>query len=296
MISQLDGRLAGKTVVVTGSTKGFGASMVKRFASEGANVVISGRSEAEGAAVDKEIRAEGGNGIFVRTDLSDEDSTRALMTAAASEYGRIDGLVNNAMAMDHIGSDERAVADMDSDGWDKIIKVGIYGLFWSCKYAIPEMIKAGGGSIVNISSVAAVAGVPNMPGYTACKGAMQALTRQMAVDYGPHNIRVNTMVSGFVLSSELAAAVDAHPEAGPIIRQAQLTRWGKLEDISSMASYLLSDDSGFVTGSELRIDGGWTSTARMPNLVEMVFAPLAAQAQQSQAQQARAQQQAPAQQ
>ncbi|HEY1967273.1 MAG TPA: SDR family oxidoreductase [Pseudonocardia sp.] len=276
MISQ-NGRLAGKAIIVTGSTKGFGAAMVKRFAVEGANVVITGRNEARGREIEQEIQAEGHSAVFLPTDMSEEDSVRAMCAGTVAEFGRIDGLVNNAMAMDQIGSDERAVADMDSAGFDKILKVGIYGVFWACKYAIPEMLKVGGGSIVNISSIAAVAGVPKMPGYSACKGAMGALTRQMAVDYGSAGIRVNTMVSGFVLSSELAAAVDAHPQAGPLMQEAQLTRWGHLDDISAMATYLLSDESGFVTGAEMRIDGGWSSTARIPNLVDMVFAPLAAQ-------------------
>jgi NAD(P)-dependent dehydrogenase (short-subunit alcohol dehydrogenase family) len=277
MISQ-HGRLAGKVAVVTGSTKGFGEAMVRRFADEGAAVVVSGRGEAEGRAIEKDIVGSGGRAVYVRTDMADEDSVRGLIEGAVAEFGRVDGLVNNAMAMDHIGSSERPVHEMDSAGFDKIIKVGVHGVFWACKYAIPEMLKAGGGSIVNISSIAAVSGVEKMPGYSACKGAMGALTRQMAVDYGKHRIRVNTMVSGFVLSSELAAAVDAHPVAGPLMQQAQLTRWGVLDDIANMATYLLSDESGFVTGSELRIDGGWSSTARIPDLVELVFAPLAAQA------------------
>jgi 3-oxoacyl-[acyl-carrier protein] reductase len=286
MISQT-GRLAGKVAIVTGSTKGFGEAMARRFAAEGAGVVVSGRSEEQGQAIAKEIAADGGRAVFIRTDMADEDSVRGLVDGTVAEFGQVDGLVNNAMAMDHIGSAERAVADMDSAGFDKIIKVGIYGLFWACKYAIPEMLKAGGGSIVNISSIAAVSGVQKMPGYTACKGAMQSLTRQMAVDYGSQGIRVNTMVSGFVLSSELAAAVDAHPVAGPLMQDAQLTRWGVLDDIAGMATYLLSDESGFVTGTEMRIDGGWSATARIPNLVDLVFAPMAqAAAQQAAAQQA----------
>jgi 3-oxoacyl-[acyl-carrier protein] reductase len=275
---QASSRLAGKVVVVTGSTKGFGEAMVRRFATEGAAVVISGRSEAEGRAIEKSLVDDGHRAIYLRTDMADEDSVRGLISGAVAEFGRLDGLVNNAMAMDHIGSSERPVAEMSSDGFDRIVKVGVYGLFWACKYTVPHMLEAGGGSIVNVSSIAAVAGVEKMPAYSMCKGAMGSLTRQLAVDYGSRGIRANTMVSGFVLSSELAAAVDAHPVAGPLMQQAQLTRWGVLDDVSTMASYLLSDESGFVTGTELRIDGGWTSTARIPDLVTMVFAPLAEQA------------------
>jgi NAD(P)-dependent dehydrogenase (short-subunit alcohol dehydrogenase family) len=159
-----------------------------------------------------------------------------------------------------------------------MIRVGIYGVVFACKYALREMVKSGRGSIINVSSIAAVGGVPHMPGYTASKGAVQALTRQMATDYGPQGIRINTLVSGFVFSSELAAAVDAHPVAGPLMREGQLTRWGTLEDVSGFATFLASDESEFINGAELRMDGGWSATARIPNLAEMVFAPMAAAA------------------
>ncbi|MDT7623036.1 MAG: hypothetical protein QOF99_3937 [Pseudonocardiales bacterium] len=277
MVSQIQ-RLVGRTTIVTGSTKGFGHAMARRFAAEGANVVLCGRNKAAGRRIEDEIRAGGGRAVFVAVDMSDEESVRDLVSSAAAEFGRVDVLVNNAMAMDHIGSSERPVAEMDSEGFDKILKVGVYGVFWASKYAIPEMLKVGGGSIVNISSLAAVAGVPSMPGYSTCKGAMGALTRQMACDYGPKGIRVNTMICGIVLADGLAAAVESHPVAGPLMAEAQLTRYGTLDDIAGMATYLASDESGFVNGAELRIDGGWTSSARFPNLVDLVFADLAASA------------------
>jgi NAD(P)-dependent dehydrogenase (short-subunit alcohol dehydrogenase family) len=277
MISS-SGRLDGKTVIVTGSTKGFGEAIVRRFAAEGAGVVITGRSEAAGKGIEDDIRSSGGGALFVPADIGDEAAVAALVETAVKEFGRLDGLVNNAMAMDHIGDSERPVADLDTAGFERMIRVGIYGLVFACKYALREMLKVGGGSIVNVSSIAAVGGVPSMPGYTASKGAMQALTRQMATDYGPKGIRVNTLLSGFVLSSELAAAVQGHPVAGPLMAEAQLTRWGTLDDVAAFSTFLMSDESGFINGAELRMDGGWTATARIPNLAEMVFAPMAAAA------------------
>ncbi|MDT7588745.1 MAG: hypothetical protein QOE32_6295 [Pseudonocardiales bacterium] len=264
------GRLHGKSVLVTGSTKGFGAAMAERFAAEGASVVLTGRSETQGRQIEQQITDKGGQARFIRADVTDEASVRELIAAAAAPTGRLDSLVNNAMAMDQVGSSERPIADMDTDGFGRIIQVGIYGLFWACKYAIPQLLKSPGGSIVNISSLAAVAGIASLPAYSVCKGAMGALTRQMATDYGPQGLRVNTMICGLVLGDALAGDVAAHPVAGPRIAQAQLTRYGNLNDIAAMATYLISDESGFVNGAELRIDGGWTSTAQFPRLSEMV--------------------------
>jgi NAD(P)-dependent dehydrogenase (short-subunit alcohol dehydrogenase family) len=274
-MEQIPQRLTGKVVVVTGSTRGLGAAMAKRFAAEGAAVVVSGRNAERGRAVEREIRDEGGEARYIRCDASDEVAVRELVSVTVEVFGAITGLVNNAMPMDDMGSTERGVAEIDSDAFDGILKVGLYGSVWACKYAIPVMARAGGGSIINITSIAAVGGIPKMPGYTACKGAMAALTRQMAVDYGPDKIRVNSMLPGFLLSTELAAAVEAHPVAGAQVRDGQLTRWGEYDDISSMGAYLLSDESGFMTGCELRIDGGWTANAHIPDLVGMVFAPMA---------------------
>jgi NAD(P)-dependent dehydrogenase (short-subunit alcohol dehydrogenase family) len=269
-------RLAGKVVVVTGSTKGLGAAMARRFAAEGAAVVVSGRSAEHGREVESDIGAAGGRARYLRCDASDEDSVRELIAGAVDAFGTIDGLVNNAMPMDEMGAAERGVAEIDSDAFDRILRVGLYGSVWACKYAIPVMVRGGGGSIINITSIAAVAGIPKLPGYTACKGAMSALTRQMAVDYGPAKIRVNSMLPGILLSTELATAVEGHPVAGPLVRDGQLTRWGEYDDISTMGAYLLSDESGFITGCEMRIDGGWTANAHIPDLVGMVFAPMAA--------------------
>jgi NAD(P)-dependent dehydrogenase (short-subunit alcohol dehydrogenase family) len=272
------GLLHGKTVLVTGSTKGFGAAMARRFAAEGANVVITGRGSEAGLALEAAIRADGGRATFVRADITDEAAVRDLVAAAVSTYGRLDGLVNNAMAMDEVGSSERPIVELETAGFEKIVKVGLYGLFWATKYGIAAMLENGGGSVVNISSLAAVAGVPSLPAYSACKGAMGALTRQVAVDYGHQGIRVNTMVCGIVFAEGLAAAVSAHPVAGAKIAEAQLTRYGTLDDISDMATFLVSDKSGFVNGAELRIDGGWTATARFPNMVDLVLSDVAAQA------------------
>lgn len=263
-------RLHGKTVLVTGSTKGFGAAMARRFALEGAHVVLTGRSETQGSRLERDITREGHHATFVRADLTDETSVRHLVDTAVQRCGRLDALVNNAAAMDQVADSEQPIADMDTAGFERIIDVGIRGLFWSCKYAVAKLVESGGGSIVNVSSLAAVAGIPALPAYSMCKGAMGALTRQMATDYGHQGVRVNTMICGIILDPVLAADVAADPTAGPRIATAQLTRYGRLDDVAAMAGYLISDESTFVTGAEFRIDGGWTSTAQFPRLSAIV--------------------------
>jgi NAD(P)-dependent dehydrogenase (short-subunit alcohol dehydrogenase family) len=273
----MSSRLDDKVTLVTGSTKGFGAAIARRFAAEGAKVIVTGRNRDAGEQLEGEIAGDGGAATYIQADLTEEASVRELLARTVERYGRLDGLVNNAMPMDEVGTSERPIAEMDTDGLNRIVGVGIYGLFWACKYAIPELLEAGGGTIVNVSSLAAVAGVPSLPAYTMCKGAMGALTRQLATDYGQRGIRINTMVCGMVLADGLAEAVANHPVAGAKMAEGQLTRYGNLDDIAGLATYLVSDESGFINGAELRIDGGWTSTARFPNLVELVLADMSAQ-------------------
>jgi NAD(P)-dependent dehydrogenase (short-subunit alcohol dehydrogenase family) len=208
--------------------------------------------------------------MYIRSDLSDERSVRELVQSTVGELGRLDGLVNNAMATDQIASSERPVAEMASDGFDRILKVGLYGMFWACKYSIAAMLKGGGGSIVNVSSVAGVAGVPSMPAYTVCKGGMSALARQIATDYSPRGIRVNTMTCGMILAPGLTDIIAAHPVVGPAMERGQLTDWGRREDVASMARYLLSDEARFITGADIAVDGGWTSASGIPNVAAVL--------------------------
>ena len=272
--------LEGKVVIVTGSTRGLGEAMVRRFSANGASVVVTGRSENEGRTIASELNEAQGRALYVPSDVRDEMSVRALVQSAVGEFGRLDGLVNNAMATDQIATSERPVADMSTEGFDRILQVGLYGVFWACKYAIPEMLKLGAGAILNISSVAAVAGVPSMPAYTACKGAIAALARQIATDYGSRGIRINTMTCGMILAPGLTDVIAAHPVVGPAMARSQLTDWGRPEDVASMATYLLSDEARFITGADIAVDGGWTSASGIPNVAEVLTEALSAAGQQ----------------
>jgi len=249
-------RLQDKVAFITGATSGIGAVMVRRFAAEGARVVLAARRSDKGEAIVSEIRAAGGQALFSRMDQSVEDDVRASIELAARTFGRLDVLVNNAGPVDLIksGADRRA-HEMATTAFDQIMKVTLYGPFWCCKYALPHMIRAGGGSIVNISSIAAVTGMPMLPAYSAAKGALSALTRQLAFDYGADNIRVNAIITGLIVHEGSQGQVDT-PEKYRAYRARHLTRLGVPDDIANAAIYLASNESEFVTGSHLNVEGG----------------------------------------
>lgn len=257
-------RLADKVAIVTGSTRGIGRATAIRFAAEGAGVIITGRSEDDGIAIEKEIRDAGGQATYVRTDLSNEDDVIAMVKAAVDNYGKLTTLVNNAAPTELMGPGrlDRRVTELENDAWDSIMLVALKAVVWACKYSIPEMAKAGGGTIVNISSAASILGTPGLDTYTAAKGALNTLTRSMAVEYAADNIRSNCIVSGMVLTSEGAFKMMDDPVIGGATKAMHLTRLGVPDDIANAALFLASDESAFITGAVIPVDGG--VTARMP--------------------------------
>jgi NAD(P)-dependent dehydrogenase (short-subunit alcohol dehydrogenase family) len=258
------GRLAGKVAVVTGSTRGIGRATAVRFAQEGARVVVTGRSEGDGRAVEAEIRAAGGDAVYVPTDLSREDDVVAMVHAAVDRFGALTTLVNNAAPTELMGPgrSDRRVTELENDAWDAIMLVSLKAVVWCCKYAIPAMVESGGGAIVNISSAASLLGTPGLDTYTASKGALNALTRSIAVEYAAEGIRSNCIASGMVLTSEGAWKLMEDPVIGGATRAMHLTRLGMPEDIANAALFLASDEAAFVTGAVIPVDGG--VTARMP--------------------------------
>ncbi|HTK65476.1 MAG TPA: SDR family oxidoreductase [Pseudonocardia sp.] len=251
-------RLSGKVALVTGSTRGVGAEIAVVFAQQGAYVVVTGRAAEHGKAVVEDILASGGKAIFVQSDLSSEQSVRNLVDRAVSAYGRIDILVNGAASTETARAAARPVGQTSTEEFEASMKVAVYGTFWCCKYVIPRMVAAGGGSVVNISSMAAVRGLPCAPGYAASRGAVNALSRQMAADYGPHGVRVNTIVIGLVVA-ELGQRAAGTPEPGQGTLGPQLVpRPGEAADVAHLAVYLGSDEATFITAGELTVDGGVT--------------------------------------
>ena len=261
-------RLAGKVAIVTGSTRGIGRATAIRFAQEGAAVVVTGRGRDDGLAVEAEIRGAGGRAVYVPTDLSREEDVVAMVRAAVDHFGAVTTLVNNAAPTELMGPgrSDRRVTELDNDAWDAIMLVGLKAVVWCCKYAIPEMIAAGNGAVVNISSAASLLGTPGLDTYTASKGALNALTRSIAVEYAAEGIRANCIASGMVLSSEGAWKLMEDPVIGGATRAIHLTRLGMPEDIANAALFLASDEAAFVTGAVIPVDGGVTARMPVPDL------------------------------
>jgi NAD(P)-dependent dehydrogenase (short-subunit alcohol dehydrogenase family) len=261
-------RMAGKVVLVTGSTRGIGRAIATRCAAEGAAVVLTGRTETTGHAVQEEIRSAGGDAIYVRADLAREADVVHAVDVAVGRYGGITTLVNNAAPTDLVGPGrgDRSLAEITDDAWDSIMTVALKQLVWCTRHATPHLAEAEGASIVNISSAASMRGVPGIDAYTAAKGAMNALTRSLAVELASDGIRVNTIVCGMVLTSEGAFKMMDHPVIGPATRALHLTRLGLPEDIANVALFLASDEAAFVTGVNLPADGGALAKMAVPDI------------------------------
>jgi 3-oxoacyl-[acyl-carrier protein] reductase len=254
-------RLEGKVALITGATKGIGKSVAKLFAREGARVVLVGRTVDSGQQVESEIHNKGGHAVFVAADVGKEPEVAHAVRVAVERFGRLTTLVNNAAATHLVGTPEKGDGRIDQVSNDVLaatLQTNLWGLFWCCKHAIPEMIKAGGGSIVNVSSGVATKGAPMMDAYTATKGAMNALTRSMAVEYARQRIRVNAISSGFIESGEQTEDLLRTPGQRELLQQViPLPYFGVPDDIAYGCVYLASDESRYVTGSILPIDGGY---------------------------------------
>lgn len=250
-------RLKDKVAIITGAGKGIGWGIAKVFSKEGAKVVVVDWDEEAGEKTAEEIRQSGGDAIFVNCDVSNEEQVKAMVRATIDKYGRIDVLVNNA----GIGV-YKSVLEATSDDWDRCLAVNLKGVFLCSKYAIPHMQAAGKGAIVNISSVHSHATVNGVAPYAASKGGITALTRNMAIDYGP-TIRVNAIAPGWVLTPLIQSIFDGYDDPAEQQRLVEgrqvMKRIGRPEDIGYAAAFLASDEASFITGTQLFVDGGLTA-------------------------------------
>jgi NAD(P)-dependent dehydrogenase (short-subunit alcohol dehydrogenase family) len=231
-----------------------GAAEAKLFAGEGAKVVIGDVLEEEGRRMEAEIGESGGECLFVRLDVSSESDWSRAVAATVERFGKLDVLVNNA----GIYRTER-VEETSGELWDQVMEINAKGVFLGTKYAIPEMRKAGGGSIVNISSTAGLVGNPTSAAYSASKGAVRLFTKATAIQYAGEGIRANSVHPGTIETLMTAPLLADEAIRRHRLERTPLARIGRPEDVAYGALYLASDESSFVTGSELVIDGGRTA-------------------------------------
>jgi meso-butanediol dehydrogenase / (S,S)-butanediol dehydrogenase / diacetyl reductase len=262
-------RLAGKVALVTGATYGIGTAIVERFAEEGASVVFTGRSSDKGRAIEDRLRAEGRAVSFARGSVAIEADVAAAVALAVESYGGLTIVVNNAAATDMTtpGGPDSHVEEIALDAFDTIMRTGVFGVLHTSKHALPHMRAAGGGAIVNISAASSIQAIEGRPAYQASKGAINALTRQMAVDYGPFGIRSNAIIVGFTpTGGEVITKMVANPVFIAAVKKAiPSPRLGSPRDIANGCLYLASDEGEYVNGVLLPIDGGLTCKLGVPD-------------------------------
>ena len=251
-------RLRDKVVLITGGGSGMGRLASLTFAREGARVVSVDVAPEAGAAATAEITRAGGQALFVAADVGREDQVRNAVQQAVARFGRLDVLYNNAGIFP---AEDGSVVDLEAAVWDRVMTVNLKGIYLCCKHGIPELLRAGGGSIINVASFVALVGcsVPQ-DAYTASKGGVIALTKSLAVQFGPRRIRTNAIAPGPVETPLLTSWLLANPEAKKRrLDRIPMGRFGRPEDIVQMALYLASDEATWVNGSVLVVDGGITS-------------------------------------
>jgi NAD(P)-dependent dehydrogenase (short-subunit alcohol dehydrogenase family) len=256
------GRLDGKVALITGGASGMGMVAARLFVDEGAKVVLTDVSDEAGEEVVASIRSDGGDASFVHADVSQEADARAMVDRTVSTYGGLTVLYNNAGVM--LGEDGSVHSTAESI-WDTTLAVNVKGVAHGCKYGIPAMIDSGGGSIVNVASfVAWMGAATSQTAYTASKGAVLAMTREIAVEYARKGVRCNALCPGPIDTPLLAELL-----ADPARRQRRLVhipmgRLGRAEELAKAALFLASDESSYMTGASLVVDGGITAAYVTP--------------------------------
>lgn len=247
-------RLDGKVALVTGGAHGMGAEECRLFAREGAKVAIGDIREEDGRRVEAEIAEAGGDAMFVNLNVSDENSWTSAVAQIADRYGKLDVLVNNAGISGSGETDFRS-----TDAWDRLLDINARGVFLGIKHAVPEMQKAGGGSIVNISSISGIVGQETVhPGYNASKGAVRLLTKATAVQHAKENIRINSVHPG-MMPPMLTSFQRGDARRERLMNDVPMGREGQPIEVANAVLFLASDEASYITGTELVVDGGFTA-------------------------------------
>ena len=247
-------RLVGKVALISGSARGQGEAEARLFAKEGASVVVGDVLENQGKKVEAEINETGGRALFVTLDVASESDWENAIRQTVQTFGKLDVLVNNAAIYRRV-----LIEDTTVEEWDEVMAVNAKGVFLGTKHAIPEMRKAGGGSIINISSTAGLVGSPRGSAYGASKGSVRLLTKSTAIQYAKDGIRANSIHPGPIDTEMIAANIGTPEGLAASLGRVPLGRIGTVDDVAYGALFLASDESSYMTGSELVIDGGATA-------------------------------------
>ncbi|SFS87730.1 SDR family NAD(P)-dependent oxidoreductase [Sphingobacterium wenxiniae] len=246
--------LKNKVAIVTGAGAGIGKAIALSYAQGGAKVVVSDINEQNGLAVVEEIQKGGAEAIFVKADSSSAEDNKNLVAKTVEKFGRLDIACNNA----GIGGPAQLTGEYDIEGWNKVIAVNLNGVFYGCRYQLEQMVKNGGGSIVNIASVHGIVAAPMSSAYTATKHAVVGLTKNIAAEYAQQNVRCNAVGPGYILTPLLEANLNEEQQK-VIASKAPINRLGKPTEIAELVTFLSSDKASFVTGAYYIADGGYTA-------------------------------------
>jgi meso-butanediol dehydrogenase / (S,S)-butanediol dehydrogenase / diacetyl reductase len=254
-------RLNGKVAVITGAAGGQGQAAARLFAEEGARLVVTDIDEEGAERTAKEIRDAGGEAIALRTDVSREKDVAEMIRAAVGEFGTLDVLFNNA-GVGYSAADRltmASVVDTPEEDWDAILAINLKGAAMGCKHAIPVMVENGGGAIVNNASINALVALSGADAYTAAKGGIVALTRVLAVDWGPSGVRVNCICPGGVDTPMIAPVLEDEKILGFMRDSTPLGRLARPEETARVTLFLASDETSYMNGAIVPVDGGWTA-------------------------------------
>lgn len=255
----MSGRFENKVSLVTGATSGIGMVTAQMLAAEGSKVVLAARRSDRGKLLVEEIQTAGGEATFVQTDVAQRDSIVKMVQTTLETYGRLDCAFNNAGIA---GSTFVAAADIEEEAWDQIMNVNVKGVWLCMKYQIPELLKSGGGAIVNNASIYGLRGSSvGAADYIATKHAVMGLTKTAAVDYAQQGIRVNAVCPGFTHSEAVDPIMEENPEDfdQKVLPNVPMGRVADANEIATAVLWMLSDEASFLTGQAITPDGGWTA-------------------------------------